>query len=98
MLEEPEPLSSTLEEARQCLFDYERGPADAPPPNPRCVNVAPMTEARLLLLFKNGEVRLLHMGAYLDRGIFARLRDETCFAEAFVDPIGGVGMALWTRS
>ena len=93
--EERPALSESLEEARRRLLQYEEGSDDAPE-SPRCVNVEPMTGGRLLLLFEpvrsaeTGEVRLFDVSAYFDKGIFARLRDEACFAEAFVDPLGGV--------
>ena len=88
-------LSKSLEEARRHLLQYEEGSGDAPE-SPRCVNVEPMTGGRLLLLFEpahrteTGEVRLFDVAPYFEKGIFARLRDEACFSEAFIDPLGGV--------
>jgi hypothetical protein len=46
---------------------------------PRLISVAPLPDYQLLLTYENKERRLFSMKSYLDRGVFAQLRDENLF-------------------
>ena len=46
---------------------------------PGVVAVAPLADYRLLLTFDNGERRQFDVRPYLDRGVFAALRDPAVF-------------------
>ena len=82
-------LAETIEEAKKRLQTWEMARSPLPD-SPRAVRVEPLTEGRLLVLFEGGEVRLFDVAPYFDKGIFARLRDEACFSEAFIDLLGGI--------
>lgn len=43
------------------------------------VNVKPLQDYQLLLIFENGEKRIFDMKPYLNKGIFKELRDEKVF-------------------
>lgn len=46
---------------------------------PRLISVAPLPDYQLLLTYETEERRLFAMKPYLDRGVFAELRDENLF-------------------
>lgn len=52
--------------------------------NPKVVSVKPLPDYRLDIEFANGERRVFGLGPYLDKGVFRKLRDVRCFAEAQV--------------
>lgn len=52
--------------------------------NPRLTAATPLPDARLLLVFHNGERRLFDVSPYLDKGIFRQLRDAGTFARVRV--------------
>ncbi len=43
------------------------------------INVKPLNEYKLVITFKNNEVRLLDMTPYLDKGIYSELKDLSMF-------------------
>lgn len=43
------------------------------------INVKPLPDYKLLVTFKNQEVRLLDMKPYLNKGIFTELKDISIF-------------------
>ncbi|MCC6124938.1 MAG: DUF2442 domain-containing protein [Pirellulales bacterium] len=47
--------------------------------NPRLISVEPLPDFQLLLTYENDERRLFAMKPYLDRGVFAELKDENLF-------------------
>jgi hypothetical protein len=47
--------------------------------SPRLKNVSPLPNYQLLLTFDNQEQRIFDMSSYLDKGIFAELKDENIF-------------------
>ena len=62
--------------------DIEYGPM---PMGPRVVDLEPLPDYRLRLMFSSREIRIFDVKPYLDRGIFQRLRDETVFCEAYIE-------------
>jgi hypothetical protein len=46
--------------------------------------VKPLQDYHLLLTFENGEERIFDMHEYLDKGIFAELKDERLFKTVHV--------------
>ena len=46
---------------------------------PKVKSVKPLPNYQLLLTFDNGEQRQFDMSSYLDKGIFADLKDESLF-------------------
>lgn len=53
--------------------------------NPDVIDVQPLDNYRLRLIFEGGEVRDFDMTPYLDFGIFQELRDVSYFREAYVE-------------
>jgi hypothetical protein len=51
---------------------------------PKLKSVEPLPNYRLLLTFDNGEQRQFDMNSYLDKGIFADLKDEALFRAVHV--------------
>lgn len=47
--------------------------------------VTPKADYHLEIEFANGEVRLFDVRPYLDKGVFTQLKDQTLFAQAYVD-------------
>ena len=47
--------------------------------NPIVRNIEPINNFQLKILFENGEQRLFDVSPYLDKGIFAELKDESYF-------------------
>lgn len=43
------------------------------------IDVKPLQDYKLLLTFKNNEMRILDMKSYLNKGIFAQLKDIELF-------------------
>ena len=52
--------------------------------NPYVKSVRPQENYCLLLTFENGEKRIFDLKPYLDKGVFARLRNEALFKTARV--------------
>jgi hypothetical protein len=50
----------------------------------KVVNVVTRDDYALELTFDNGEVRLFDARPYLERGLFAELKDPDCFRQAYV--------------
>lgn len=48
------------------------------------INVKPLPNFKLLVTFKNNELRLLNMLPYLDKGIYSQLNDEKLFNSVHV--------------
>ena len=46
---------------------------------PKLKSVEPLPNYQLLLTFDNGEQRQFDMNSYLDKGIFAELKDQSLF-------------------
>jgi hypothetical protein len=46
---------------------------------PKLISVEPLQNYQLLLTFDNGEQRHFDMNSYLDKGIFADLKDHSIF-------------------
>lgn len=55
------------------------------PMNPAVIDVEPLKDYKLRLIFEGGEVRLFDMAPYLERGVFKQLQDENLFREAYVE-------------
>lgn len=53
--------------------------------NPDVLDVHPLDDFVLRLVFEGGDVRDFDLKPYLDFGVFAELRDETYFREAYVE-------------
>jgi len=53
--------------------------------SPDVIEVEPLPNYTLRLIFEGGEVRDFDMKPYLDFGIFRDLRTETYFKEAYVE-------------
>jgi hypothetical protein len=51
---------------------------------PKLKSVEPLHNYRLLLTFDNGEQRQFDMNSYLDKGIFAELKDLTLFRSVHI--------------
>lgn len=43
------------------------------------INVKPLPEYKLLITFKNNEIKILDMKPYLEKGIFSELKDVALF-------------------
>lgn len=52
--------------------------------NPRIHRVRPMEDHQMEVIFENGEHRLFDLKPYLERGVFARLRNQAAFRAARV--------------
>lgn len=52
--------------------------------NPRIHQVRPMEDHQMEVIFENGEHRLFDLKPYLERGVFARLRNQAAFRAARV--------------
>jgi hypothetical protein len=52
--------------------------------HPKLKSVDPLPSYQLLLTFDNGEQRQFDMNSYLDKGIFADLKDESLFRSVHV--------------
>ena len=59
--------------------------------NPDVIDVQPLGDYILRLIFEGGEVRDFDVKLYLDLGIFRELRDAAYFQEAYVE----FGSAEW---
>ena len=55
-------------------------------PIPKLLSATPLPGHRLLLVFENQESRVFDASAYLDKGVFAELRDESYFARVRAHP------------
>ncbi len=53
--------------------------------NPDVIDIHPLADYVLRLIFEGGEVRDFDVEPYLDWGIFKELRDEAYFREAYVE-------------
>ena len=53
--------------------------------NPDVIEVQPLDDYVLRLVFEGGEVRDFDVKPYLDLGIFQELRDKPYFREAYVE-------------
>ena len=53
--------------------------------NPDVIDVQPLSDYRLRLIFEGGEVRDFDAKPYLDFGIFSELRDKTYFKSVFIE-------------
>ncbi len=61
--------------------------------NPDVIDVQPLDDHVLRLIFEGGEVRDFDAKPHLDFGIFQELRDEAYFREAYVE----FGSVEWPR-
>lgn len=61
--------------------------------NPDVIDVQPLDDYVLRLIFEGGEVRDFDVKPYLDLGIFQELRDKSYFREAYVE----FGSVEWPR-
>jgi hypothetical protein len=50
----------------------------------RVESVTPLPDFRLLLIFNNAEQRVFDVNPYLDKGVFAELKDESLFRSVHV--------------
>ena len=48
------------------------------------INVKPLPEYKLVITFKNSEIKLLDMNPFLEKGIFSELKDVTLFKTVHV--------------
>ena len=48
------------------------------------INVKPLPEYKLVITFKNNEIKLLDMNPFLEKGIFSELKDVTLFKTVHV--------------
>ncbi len=53
--------------------------------NPDIIEVQPLNDHVLRLIFQGGEVRDMDMTPYLDLGIFRELRDQAWFHQAYIE-------------
>jgi Protein of unknown function (DUF2442) len=51
---------------------------------PELVRATPIPPSDLLLGYSDGSLRKFSCAPYLDRGVFARLKDSTLFCQAYV--------------
>lgn len=53
--------------------------------NPDVIDVEPMEDYRLRLVFEGGEIRIFDLKPYLEFGIFSELKRREYFKSAFVE-------------
>lgn len=52
--------------------------------NPRVKTVEPLDDYKLKLLFTNGEIKVFDVAPYLEKGVFAELKDKEYFQQVKV--------------
>lgn len=58
---------------------------------PDVIDVEPLPDHRIRLLFEGGDIRIFDMTPFLDRGVFRKLQDPAVFDAVYVDG----GTAAW---
>ncbi len=52
--------------------------------NPKVMNVEPLNDFKLRVVFVNGDAKIFDVNPYLEKGIFTELKDKNYFKQVMV--------------